>query len=99
MRAWVLLALLAGCSEPASWRVRDGFLRAPDGRTAILRGANLSGSQKSPPYLDDKTPDDYTRLRAEWGMNAIRFIMTWSAIEPAMGQYDDAYLDGVAERM
>jgi endoglycosylceramidase len=99
VRAWLLLALLSGCSEPAKWRVRDGFLRAPDGRTAIVRGANLSGAQKSPPYLDDKTPDDYARLRAEWGMNGIRFLMTWSAIEPALGQYDDSYLDGVAERM
>jgi endoglycosylceramidase len=60
---------------------------------------NLSGAQKSAPYLDDKTADDYARIRDDWGMNAIRFVMTWAAVEPDEGQYDDAYLDGVAARM
>jgi endoglycosylceramidase len=102
MRAYLLplLVATAGCSQaPAGWHVRDGALRAPDGRAAILRGVNLSGSQKAAPYLDDKQPADYARIRADWGMNAIRFVMTWAAVEPAPGRYDDAYLDGVAERL
>ena len=32
-------------------------------------------------------------------MNAVRFVMTWAAVEPAEGVFDDAYLDGVAERI
>ena len=100
--AAVFLVTAAGChdaAEPARWHVRAGVLRAPDDRAVVLRGVNLSGAQKSAPYLDDKQPADYQRLRDAWGFNAIRFIMTWAAVEPAEGRYDDAYLDGVADRL
>ncbi len=102
MRAFLPLVLLcAACSADRApgWHVDGGFLRAPDGRAAILRGMNVSGTQKNAPYLDDKTAADYLRIRSEWGMNAIRFVMTWSAVEPTEGVYDDVYLDGVAERL
>jgi endoglycosylceramidase len=59
----------------------------------------MSGSQKAAPYLDDKLPADYARVRDAWGMNALRFVMPWAAIEPEPGHYDDAYLDQVAERI
>ncbi|NVB84597.1 MAG: cellulase family glycosylhydrolase [Kofleriaceae bacterium] len=102
MRAWLGLLVLAGCgdSQPAAprWHVADDYLRAPDGRAVILRGANL-GSQKFAPYLDDKTPADYARARDEWGFNSLRFVMTWAAVEPMPDVYDDTYLDGVVERM
>jgi endoglycosylceramidase len=88
-----------GGEEARPARVRDGFLHDAENRTLILRGVNLSGAQKTAPYLDDKTQADYTRLRSEWGFNAVRFLMTWSAVEPAPGVYNDVYLDGVAERM
>ena len=101
MRAPIACVLVfAACSSRApGWHVDGGFLRAPDGRAAILRGMNVSGTQKNAPYLDDKTAADYQRIRSEWGMNAIRFVMTWSAVEPTQGVYDDDYLDGVATRM
>jgi endoglycosylceramidase len=93
--------LLAACGDNAATpaRVHEGFLHDEDGRALILRGVNLSGAQKYAPYLDDKTPADYARLRTDWGFNSIRFLMTWAAVEPQPGVYNNAYLDGVAERL
>src|SRR5262249_52217678 len=59
----------------------------------------LSGSQKNAPYLGWATEEDYRRVRRDFGMNGARFVMTWAAVEPERGRYDEAYLDGVAERM
>lgn len=98
------LSLTACGSDPevqkseAGWRVRDGFVRAPDGRRAILRGANLAGSHKASPYFGFHQPADYAALREHWGMTAIRFLITWAAVEPQKGQYDESYLDAVALR-
>jgi endoglycosylceramidase len=102
-RLSLLLAPLAvlGCSSDPTprWHVADGHLRAPDGRAAILRGVNLSNAHKTPPYLDPAPIEEWVRLRRDFGFNAVRFVMTWAAIEPERGRYDDAYLDGVLERL
>jgi endoglycosylceramidase len=58
----------------------------------------MGGDQKSPPYLDALTIADYQRIH-DWGFNSLRFLMVWAAIEPQEGQYDQTYLDGLAERM
>ncbi len=64
-----------------------------------MRGANLANRHKHPPYFSFHEIADYQVLRDEWGMNAIRFLMTWSAIEPERDVYDAAYLDEVAKRL
>lgn len=105
----VAAACLGGCGSddaetetqpsPPGWRVAGGFLRAPDGRRALLRGANLAGAHKNAPYFGFHQAKDYARLRDDWGMNTIRFLILWAAIEPEKGVYDDVYLDAVAERV
>ena len=105
--AGILCALfVAGCgSEEAHeegvqrWSVKDGFIRAPDGRRAILRGANLAGAHKAAPYFGFHQPPDYVALREHWGMTSIRLLISWAGIEPEKGKYDESYLDGVALRV
>lgn len=63
-----------------------------------MRGVNLAGAHKLAPYTDSFTVEDYARLHA-WGFRSLRFLVTWAAIEPTPGVYDEAYLDWVAERM
>jgi endoglycosylceramidase len=96
---------LAACGPakpaPASkaFTVSAGFIRDPDGRVVVLRGANVSGRNKTPPYFDFHGPQDWQRMRDEWGMNAVRFLVEWAAVEPRQGEFDDTYLVGVAERV
>lgn len=89
----------SGGAAPEPKRVRDGFIRDDEGRALVLRGMNLAGAHKNPPYFSFHTLEDFQRLRDEWGMNAIRFLITWAAVEPEQGVFDEAYLDAVAERM
>jgi endoglycosylceramidase len=92
-------ASLDGGGPATAWQVADGHLRAPDGRVAILRGVNLANVHKKAPYLGMESADDWLRLRRDFGFNAVRFLMTWAAVEPEQGRYDDAYLDRVRERL
>ncbi len=99
MSARPLLAALAltaaACGgEPARYRVVEGAIVDPEGATIVLRGLNVSSRHKLPPYFDFHERPDYDRA-ATWGMNSIRFLVTWSAIEPSPGVYDEAYLDAV----
>jgi len=79
--------------------VRGGFIRDDEGRALLLRGMNLAGGHKSAPYFSFHTLEDFKRVRDDWGMNSVRFLITWAAVEPEQGVFDDAYLDALAERM
>ncbi len=100
----VSLGLASGCgdNEPPpcgdGYHVCDGQIRDPEGRALVLRGVNLAGAHKHAPYTDDFTPAHYAQLHT-WGFRTLRFLISWAAIEPAPGTYDDAYLDWVAARM
>lgn len=82
-----------------AWRIADGHLCAPDGRVALLRGLNLANAHKTPPYFGFHRFVDFRRVRDDWGMNALRLLVTWAAIEPERGQIDHGYLAELALRL
>jgi len=112
LRARTRLALVAlvlattGCGEEpevqraaSGFRVAHGFVRDPEGRALILRGANLANAHKQAPYLGFHQLADFARLRDDWGMNHVRFLVSWAGLEPERGQWNEQYLDAIAERM
>lgn len=101
---WLVVALIVSCtpapsSAPKTFSVRDGFIRDPEGRAVILRGVNVSGKHKTAPYFDFHQAADFTRLRDVMGFNAVRFLVSWSAIEPRRGEYDASYLSELKHRV
>ncbi|HSQ62554.1 MAG TPA: cellulase family glycosylhydrolase [Polyangiaceae bacterium] len=103
-RAWFVAAigaLAVECSSgpPPPFSVQGGFLRDADGRAVILHGANVSGHHKWSPYFDFHQPADFARMRDEWGMNSMRLLTTWAAIEPQRGVFDEAYLSALEQRV
>src|SRR5690606_32458456 len=76
------------------------FITDEQGRALILHGINVSSSTKDDPLrMPWVEPDDVARLARDFGFNHVRFLLQWDALEPEPGEYDEAYLDRVAERM
>jgi len=85
--------------DPPPFSVHDGDLHDAYGRVLILHGANMAGADKEPPYFGFQQAPDIARMSNEWGMNAMRLITTWAAIEPERGVFDENYLSELEARV
>jgi endoglycosylceramidase len=80
----------------AELRVEGRRFVARDGRTVILRGVNVAGDAKVPPFLPITSPQLLDPL-VGMGMNVVRLLFTWEAFEPVRGEYDEQYLEGYTQ--
>ncbi|QBJ96057.1 glycoside hydrolase family 5 protein [Rhodococcus sp. ABRD24] len=90
----------SGSGSGGGAALTPAYLKDEDGRSLILRGFNTASSSKSAPDGMPKfTEADLEREYAAMGTNFVRFLISWRSVEPAPGQYDQAYLDRVEERV
>jgi endoglycosylceramidase len=80
--------------DPLGGRIVDA-----KGREVVLRGVNVNAHAEYWQYGDFPTVfpfDDADADRvASIGWNVVRLLVSWSRIEPAPGEYDEAYLQDV----
>lgn len=108
MRPLVLALVLCGLATPLARaeapahapavRVEGTHLVDAHGREVVLRGVNAGSKDPARRYQSHHTAEDYQAL-ADWGLNCVRLLIFWDGVEPAPGDYDQDYLDLVAERI
>jgi endoglycosylceramidase len=70
----------------------------PEGRQVILHGVNLTCKDPKVGYLGPEGPEHFAALR-RWGFNCLRLGIIWDGLEPLPGVYNDAYLQGIDQRI
>lgn len=75
-------------------------LKDEQGRALILHGVNVNKEAKSDPlHVGETSRETFHRYSEELGFNAVRLLLFWEGIEPAMNSFDDLYLERVRERL
>lgn len=82
----------------SAYHTDGSWIRDRQNRIVIFRGVNVGGRAKLPPFLPLERAEDVDQI-ATWGVNLVRFVMTWEGVEPEPDEYDDAYLAKVEEQV
>jgi endoglycosylceramidase len=93
-RASTVMCLMLLAAQPARGGVlrTDGsFFRDDHGRVVLLRGVDVAGNSKVPPFEPISDGAQLDPLPRD-GLDAVRLLFTWEAYEPQPGVYDDNYL-------
>ncbi|WP_241665844.1 cellulase family glycosylhydrolase [Prescottella subtropica] len=98
--AALVLAGGVGAALRADPAPANAFLTDDAGRALVLHGFNTANTAKNAPDgMPTFTESDLDREHTDMGTNFVRFLISWRAVEPEPGVYDEAYLDRVAERL
>lgn len=74
------------------------FLTDASGRALVLHGFSASNSAKSTPDgLPLLTEEEVAAEYEDMGTNFVRLLISWRAVEPSPGVYDEEYFDGLEE--
>ena len=91
---WLGFAIALVSTTPAfaagALTVDGRYFRDSTGGVVILRGADVAGNSKVPPFKALTDPTTQLDPLPTWGMNVIRLLFTWEAYEGVKGTYDDA---------
>jgi endoglycosylceramidase len=88
--AALTLLLIATRAFAGPLHVDGSFIRDSQGGAVLLRGVNVAGNSKVPPFVVIEASDLDALPR--WGMNVIRLLFNWEAYESVKGTYDESYL-------
>ncbi len=67
------------------------YFRDSQGGVVFLRGVNVAGNSKVPPFTGITSKSELEKLPA-LGVNTLRLLFTWEAFEPEKGEYSEDYL-------
>jgi endoglycosylceramidase len=97
MAIWRLSLVCLLCSAAATLVKQGRWTVDASGRVVVFHGLNQVN--KLPPYTHDSIgfDDDDMDLIAGWGFNVIRLGITWAAIEPTPGSYNETYLASIVD--
>ncbi|MEP6655143.1 MAG: cellulase family glycosylhydrolase [Myxococcales bacterium] len=90
-----LAAVLRPAAASTELRVEGGRFKDRQGRVVVLRGLNVAGNSKVPPFRPITSAETFDPLPG-WGMNVVRLLFTWEAYESEMGTVAPDYLDYIA---
>lgn len=96
--ALLLLFLLPLPTVASPFHVEGPFIRDEDGRVVFLHGVNIGQKRKRPPYRGWYGKAEYEQV-GKVGFNVVRLLMSWAALEPEPGKYNEAYIQELKERV
>jgi endoglycosylceramidase len=85
-----LTSALAAQVAAEDLRAEGPYFRDEAGAVVLLRGLNVAGDAKVPPFRPVDDPALFDPFPG-WGVNVARLLFTWEAFEPERGSYDETY--------